>query len=1062
MADASTSSSARDDKPTQETGMTDEKHDQRVITMIVDAENHLLKGITQVNEKGVQSTDPLSQMEEFYREQRNLTAFKLRLNEYRLKVIGLEKESHSKLSEGKLEWALNRGLRQWLSLRREVLLEEQNLQVVRQGGRHAHKLSVPGLGEEKSLDALKRLKRAEASLADELMPIPRKDEGEYVSLAEKHVILFHLEQLVWYQRMWVWNLREMLEDRAPEVAAKGQEELIAEMEELVTEMHKVVSAQRELVQMERDSLGQRRETGRQLNIPDIPSKTADVKELVQLISEQIRLTEASPVHSCLGELHRTDLLMEDFACINVRWEVIFEHARTMSSRQRLLQKSVVESAEMLRQQVYALGVNHPEIYQILPQALDLEGGILLKQITFWGEVIQQYHFPLGVLHVVAQSSRTPVLESTSSMPGPSAEVVKATTTGTFDVPESYSESYPEFQTKSYSYPLELTDPTDFFASDSSSESSSSSSSSVPASPTAIESEGLPQDGLSTKRTHLQLILKEYDRLTAGLSDSEQLENVFQLSYMAIGYFDQRGGSLALVKYKVHLYIPRGAIPAGSPQKVYIYVDPSAPPIEGLHQSNIALSPMIQCGPTGLTFLDTVVLSFPHHAKAGLGSNLWALICHDDEAPSKEWQFLRLEDGILVMIRDRKAVLLLKHFCGAALAGELPVAKMMKVGAFGEPCDPQEECYPVRIHIWNDDPVAEQKVMDTEMSYGSNTKPLDVFRELEVEYVLGDVQLEIKGLTAGWEPGPSHLQTIQKKRVWRYCTNSVTFAFDRQQNCDARLRCYGHVYQDDLEESVGAENGDKVEVLIRPSHSQPAKGVAASEMSVRPGDLCSKCRKGETEDFCQTCKDKLAKAYFKKERGQMYGDYGGLSPQDVEVLCWLLEAGLEKYARLDQLIERLIGAGDSLITFRDVLKLFFASQREEKVSDQDALGLLGKEFDSMPQREAARIVREHLDSTRECVKRGASNLSDDEIIEEQRFRQLARDLGPEWEELATNLGISYKELSKIKSEYAGSVNNQIFDMLCQSRTKPTSDLIEALRDVERRDLAEQLEEQLNST
>ena len=45
-----------------------------------------------------------------------------------------------------------------------------------------------------------------------------------------------------------------------------------------------------------------------------------------------------------------------------------------------------------------------------------------------------------------------------------------------------------------------------------------------------------------------------------------------------------------------------------------------------------------------------------------------------------------------------------------------------------------------------------------------------------------------------------------------------------------------------------------------------------------------------------------------------------------------------------------------------------------------------------------------------------------------LRDLAKKLGPEWEDLATYLGIINSELTAVRSEGSGRVNSQIFSML----------------------------------
>ncbi|XP_038065471.1 uncharacterized protein LOC119735688 isoform X2 [Patiria miniata] len=1076
MAEASTSAT-REGHPSDTdrvapTGEKDMKGDEmyqqiHLVEMIVSSKRQLLENVTRiiaVQRKGIQPSDLQAFKEELCKERDHLNTLKLNLNEYRLQLIGKEKEQVSELSAGKQEWAFNREQRQWLYLRRELLYEKQKLRDVSQAGGQASTQELPGEEKHSELDysdkplaALKRLKAAEAGLADELTFIQRSSE-EDLSRAGRPAILFHFEQLVWHQRMWVCNLEEVLPGQETDVGSEKQGRI-------VTELRKVVVAQKELIKILEDALEQRKVPGRQFKMAEIQSGTT--KELVELISEQTRLVEASdPVQEYSGELQRVDLMVEEFACINVRWEVIFEHQRLRGHRRQPLQKAVVESVEMLRQQVYALGLNHREIYQPLDIRLDLEEDILLKQMTFWGGVIESYwawlSWNLDAVPEAGTGTRTREFvgqgASSSSVqpavgvegfgsPGISIEDDRVPDQGDSQVlglGMIDGSALPIIGQLHSSQPPKFSD--DAFLLD---DSSSDSTPSPPTSPAYLPSDSreLPKDDASTRPTRLQLILQEHDKQIAGLSDSELQESIFQLPYIAISYFNEMGGSLSLKEYNVHLYIPRDALPAGSLQKVYIYVNPNAPPIDGLGGQDIPLSPMIQCGPTGLQFRDRVVLSFPHHAKEGTGWNFSAHICSNDEDDSKTWQAMdSQDDGILVSTKNQKAVLLMSHFCGAALTSQdQSVAKIVKVGTFGADLDLSEDWYPVRIHLWNNDPVAEKNVMDTELRHDVSSQQLDVPRDLEVVFNQGDVQVEIGNVSEGWQAEDA--QTILKSRIWKYCTNSVTFDFERQSHCEKSLHCKGYVCQVGPPEASNARTEDKVKLRIRPRRT---KNVKPDENEMRVQDQPS-----------ADSKENLDGARVKKEPGKMYGDYGGLSPQALQDIGKRLEAG----DGADQLTdESLTGARlIAMISFMEVFKLFFADQRASQVSDKDAVKSLRQTLKRKGFEVSEMLWEEGLESDSNHNKRDSRSLSEDvassEIAEQQRLWKLSRQLEAEWEELATYLGITSAELFRIKSDHAGNVGNQMHAMLdlWWRKGRPDSELVEALREVERHDLAEQVQE-----
>ena len=97
-----------------------------------------------------------------------------------------------------------------------------------------------------------------------------------------------------------------------------------------------------------------------------------------------------------------------------------------------------------------------------------------------------------------------------------------------------------------------------------------------------------------------------------------------------------------------------------------------------------------------------------------------------------------------------------------------------------------------------------------------------------------------------------------------------------------------------------------------------------------------------------------------------------------------------------------------------------------------------------------------------VQRVCFSLSQLEMaLTEKNFRDLAHNLGQEWERLATELGMNSSEIFQIKQDYQG-VANQIFQMLIAWQQKQGTQqgparqsLLDALRTVQRNDLAETL-------
>ncbi|XP_038064802.1 netrin receptor UNC5B-b-like [Patiria miniata] len=471
-------------------------------------------------------------------------------------------------------------------------------------------------------------------------------------------------------------------------------------------------------------------------------------------------------------------------------------------------------------------------------------------------------------------------------------------------------------------------------------------------------------------------------MTAGFTEAELLQRTFKLPYIAIAYINERGGSLTLEKYKVHLYIPRDALAKGPPQMVYVFVDPSAPPVDGVNPPYVALSPMIQCGPTGREFLDSVVLSFPHHA-----SNEWDLstrMCHSNEGTPKIWQALDAEtDGAMVLRRDNKMVLLLKHF-NLFVADGIPCeasAKMMKTGAFGSLYDPSDARYAVRIHVWNNDPVAEKKVIAMENDLGST--PLDAYRDLQVFYNQGDVNATIDNIKTGWEmeeKTPKE-QKILKTSVWQFPTNSVTFDLTRETNDGATASvsnqpdksppgCDSFVYQLKADSADSSWEGHKVRLSVRPKQGRSSPSAEIPERQEE--ESCQMCHQNPSSNagICAACREELKGALTDNTGKETDGGLGGLSKETVKKFSRFLKYESGGRSNTMRLAEELFGQGTKLIATlrrgmanpaKQVLKLYFSFKREDHVPDQDAVVGLLEVFSSLDMEEAVRIVHAELNT-----------------------------------------------------------------------------------------------------
>ena len=109
------------------------------------------------------------------------------------------------------------------------------------------------------------------------------------------------------------------------------------------------------------------------------------------------------------------------------------------------------------------------------------------------------------------------------------------------------------------------------------------------------------------------------------------------------------------------------------------------------------------------------------------------------------------------------------------------------------------------------------------------------------------------------------------------------------------------------------------------------------------------------------------ALSKKEAGEMYGDYGGLS--EGAVFCVCRRCGLHGGSTKAQLAKRLFGdrnrwtgrlLQDVAKPVKDLLKLYFAFLREEHTPDQEAVRKLIERCGDLE--DVIQIIKEDLDQS----------------------------------------------------------------------------------------------------
>ncbi|XP_038062863.1 uncharacterized protein LOC119733351 isoform X2 [Patiria miniata] len=520
-------------------------------------------------------------------------------------------------------------------------------------------------------------------------------------------------------------------------------------------------------------------------------------------------------------------------------------------------------------------------------------------------------------------------------------------------------------------------------------STETTSSKMPSRPTHKISEDTEDQRLQ-EPSHLQQVLDEVNKLAENLTASERLDSRLQLPYIAMGYFNEKGGSLSLDEYGVHLTIPRGAIAPGSPQQVYIYVDPTV-----VGPKEVAFSPNVDCGPEGLRFEESVVLSFPHHADVRSTSSdpLKPQMCQDNYL-SDTWEEF---DGNAVITEDR-VILLVNHFTRFNLPGR---RKRLVVVPYGDVFDPRQGKYQIRVYILNDDKKAKKNVEKDE----THSKRLDGFKTLS--WGEGDLAVKLSEFPRGCKVYEEETQTIHEKQIKEQARNCVTFTLGLPSwSADDVLYCAVETYQDNGDE-YEREQG-KVRLSICPDMKTPdrdAVQMPVCDQAAACSQTVSPQSAGATSGGSRmTIQDEVGGGFSKREPNHSAMaescDSVGQTCSDTH---WQVEKLLEaRNDNGDNSTQRGTVNGDTFVfIFR---------------SDVETTSTL-----------CQKIIQEIC-----RVKTEEEKLSRRKVVDDTTLLYLACELGSEWERLATFLGFGVNDVYKFKNDNPHDTNNQIFQMLVKWR------------------------------
>ncbi|XP_035689619.1 UNC5C-like protein [Branchiostoma floridae] len=222
----------------------------------------------------------------------------------------------------------------------------------------------------------------------------------------------------------------------------------------------------------------------------------------------------------------------------------------------------------------------------------------------------------------------------------------------------------------------------------------------------------------------------------------QLQTNFSSNNFASGVFDHTGGHLSLPRHDINLFIPPGAIEDGRLQTIHIFVPPS------MHRGKPA--PVVHCGPTGTTFLDHVILSFPVDPNY---DKIVPKFTNTEVGSEEDWKPLLEDDDAASIVQNGKCTLFLSHFTGfgadATEEGASPDKKMIRVGAFAAKHTSDDGLYKLRIRIYDASAAASEGIYNKERKlFGGRL--LDDDKRMQIYRRGGALCVKMCGISRGWK------------------------------------------------------------------------------------------------------------------------------------------------------------------------------------------------------------------------------------------------------------------------------------------------------------------------
>ncbi|XP_005995538.2 UNC5C-like protein [Latimeria chalumnae] len=246
--------------------------------------------------------------------------------------------------------------------------------------------------------------------------------------------------------------------------------------------------------------------------------------------------------------------------------------------------------------------------------------------------------------------------------------------------------------------------------------------------------------------------------------------------------DHKGACLMLVNTGISLEIPPGAVILGRTERVSLVLVWDLLDSPELTDSQALISPVVYCGPHGISFKRPCTLTFKHCASNSM--QVKAYLSDTHLLASKKWSAIKAKSRTKACVTRDECQIQLSHFslytCVLEACGKVEVRKWLQLAIFCSPLTTGQTHIQVRVYFLNNTPCALQWAIANEQPFtGSLCGPLQLF---EFAGNTKSLLLVLKYISEGWEnTDESSSQLVPFLHIWHGKCPFRSFCFKKKQN-----------------------------------------------------------------------------------------------------------------------------------------------------------------------------------------------------------------------------------------------------------------------------------------